>query len=350
MFFQTISGIHNAVSRRSEAPENLSYLVQLAQMTWLKAIHGIGPQYYLLAGFYRRSIPYAIKRTHMSTEQYRKWIDAKNDPLYRKISQDKLVEKAYLACLGIPRTEYLGFLHPEIGIAADQTPLRTPNDMVQMLDSIQGTKIVMKRREGWGGYAVRVFKKTAGPVTGLECLKTGELISLTEEDSKESELFDQGGWLVEDYFEQHSVMRSFNTSSVNTLRMWVMQDNDNAKPVFLGGYLRVGRENAVVDNQSSGGVVCPIDSNTGEVAAAQDGTIAREESDNHPDHGAQLRGAVIPFWHESKELALRALAVFPQMNFCGLDVAIGPNGPVIVELNPSPDKEGAAFMGIGFPE
>ena len=37
---------------------------------------------------------------------------------------------------------------------------------------------------------------------------------------------------------------------------------------------------------------------------------------------------------------------FQGLKFAGVDVAVGPGGPVIVELNVNPDREGAAFTDI----
>ena len=45
-------------------------------------------------------------------------------------------------------------------------------------------------------------------------------------------------------------------------------------------------------------------------------------------------------------LAEQSLMCFQGLKFAGVDVAVGPDGPVIVELNVNPDREGAAFTDI----
>jgi glutathione synthase/RimK-type ligase-like ATP-grasp enzyme len=110
-------------------------------------------------------------------------------------------------------------------------------------------------------------------------------------------------------------------------------------------YLRIGRAGSLVDNHSSGGIVAPVDLGTGEVHAAIDGLPAREVFPLHPDHGAPIEGQRIPFFGESLELARRSLLAFPFFRFAGVDVAIVADGPRVLELNPSPDREGAAYVG-----
>jgi glutathione synthase/RimK-type ligase-like ATP-grasp enzyme len=37
---------------------------------------------------------------------------------------------------------------------------------------------------------------------------------------------------------------------------------------------------------------------------------------------------------------------FPGIRFAGVDVAISQSGPIVIELNTSPDRIGAAFVGV----
>ena len=67
---------------------------------------------------------------------------------------------------------------------------------------------------------------------------------------------------------------------------------------------------------------------------------------SHPDHGAPVEGRELPFWDEAKSLAESCLTAFPNLEFAGMDIAVSGNGPVVVEINASPDREGAAFTGM----
>ena len=108
----------------------------------------------------------------------------------------------------------------------------------------------------------------------------------------------------------------------------------------------MGRAGSIVDNQSAGGIVAKVDTKSGILSAGSDGLPDYSYYEVHPDSKVQLQGLTVPFWDEAKQLAEQALSVFPNLRFAGLDIAIGKTAPCVVELNVSPDKEGAAFMGL----
>ena len=55
--------------------------------------------------------------------------------------------------------------------------------------------------------------------------------------------------------------------------------------------------------------------------------------DTHAESGAQITGFEVPCFRAALELAVKAHAVFPINGFLGWDVAIGPDGPVLIECN-----------------
>jgi len=69
--------------------------------------------------------------------------------------------------------------------------------------------------------------------------------------------------------------------------------------------------------------------------------IFNEVFENHKDSGERITGRNLPFWHESLELAQRTVAVFPNIMFAGLDIAITAGGPVVIEMNVEPDPTAA---------
>ncbi|NND61245.1 MAG: hypothetical protein HKN49_13355, partial [Gammaproteobacteria bacterium] len=90
----------------------------------------------------------------------------------------------------------------------------------------------------------------------------------------------------------------------------------------------------------------PIDSATGVLDSAVDCIETREIYQQHPDHGAAIKNVQLPYWAEAKALSEACLAAFPRLRFAGLDIAIGAEGPVIIEMNVSPAREGATFVDI----
>ena len=350
--FKKIRDLVQLIIQNGRDAQNIGATQQVWEMAKLRVFHGIGPNYYLLAGFCAKDIPWELKASHKSAAAYKAWIDAKNPKLYRKISQNKLAESAMLHFMHIPATRHLGFLHPDIGVDVNGRDLKTVGELAQMLISAHETAVVFKPLEGHGGYGIRVFDVAVSDagVTLADRISREEFELAESNDGANQLLENADGWIIEAYFVQHPVVAAINPTSVNTIRMWVGNDKETNVPRCIAGYLRIGRDGAVVDNQSSGGIVCPIDMQTGVLKITQSGTPERRLYTHHPDHGAAIEGVSLPHWAACQRLAEHALHAFPHMNFCGLDIAIGEDGPVIVELNPSPDKEGAAFMQIPFPD
>jgi alpha-L-glutamate ligase-like protein len=59
---------------------------------------------------------------------------------------------------------------------------------------------------------------------------------------------------------------------------------------------------------------------------------------HHPDSGAGLLGVTIPFWQEILRHS-RAIAKAVPLKYLGVDIAIGEQGPVLLEINARPGLE-----------
>lgn len=301
---------------------------QLAEVLILR-FYGVGLGFYQMAGYWRREVTWAHKVGSLSAKEYSSCVNGLNHPAYHKLSQNKLAEKAILRLFHIPCPEYLGFYNAETGMTAEGVPLKTPDELAHLLRRYK--RVCFKPLEGWAG---RGFEAVDIDGTGVRRVKTGERMTVAEFCA----VLDPRGAVIEDYLEQHEALSKINPSSVNTLRVWVSR----GRPLLA--YLRIGREGSLVDNQSAGGIVAPVDLKTGTLSAAIDGLPRREVFTHHPDHGAPIENVTVPFFKEALQLACDAESLFPSINFAGLDVAVSPDGPWIIELNVSPDREGAAFV------
>jgi len=319
---------------------------QILEMLGLVLMTGNGPGFYHMAGLYRRSIPWNDKRQHLSAREFENRVRKLNPDYYKKISQNKLSEKGLLQLLGHPTPRFLGHLHPSFGKSHDGIPLQTEKDLANLLESEKFTRICFKLIEGWGGNsfeAVDVLKENG--TYHFRRIRSGNVMPLDRFYQDMIKLDPPNGVLIEDYFVQHPILAAFNPESVNTCRIWVLA-SEKLKPRSVLGYLRIGRAGSLVDNQSSGGLVAPINLDTGKISSAIDGLPERREYPNHPDHGAPIEGQELPYWEQIKDLAESCLASFPKLGFAGLDIGVSPTGPAVLEMNVQPDREGAAFVGI----
>jgi hypothetical protein len=104
--------------------------------------------------------------------------------------------------------------------------------------------------------------------------------------------------------------------------------------------MAIGRNN-VVDNLHAGGIATAVDLETGVLGSASDlGADSRLGwMDSHPVSGAQIKGTRLPMWSEVRDFAIRAHRAFDDRVLVGWDIAIAPNGPILVEGNGAPDLD-----------
>ncbi|WP_429885853.1 sugar-transfer associated ATP-grasp domain-containing protein [Geoalkalibacter halelectricus] len=333
------------ISQRRSSEGHLPVFTQAIEMAALFALRGIGPGYYHSAKLWRRNMPFKEKLQWVSEKKYQKMIRRYNPAAYHKISQHKLSEKAFLSLLGIPTPEFYGFFHPQNGRDAAGQSLRNAQDIERLLEQKGIKKFCIKELEGWGGrgfHAVEVCRDQGNvslrPLGGKASCSIAEFLRMGQ--------IGPDGALLEAYVEQHPVMRGLNASSLNTLRVLVLWPFDG-EPHVVGAFVRIGRAGSLVDNTSLGGIAAVVDNETGQLSSAHFKPPHPDEFDCHPDHGSQIQGVSLPYWDDIKLLVCQAIRVFPHMRFCGFDVGISVNGPVIVELNVEPDKTSLMQINAG---
>lgn len=346
MSLQAIRQVRHTWTRLSERGDLacLPRWRQACEMAYLFALRGIGPGYYLQARWWRPEVPFADKADHFNKKEYDAFIDRWNARPYQKSSQHKVIEKAVLQLLGVPTPACIGFLHPLRGARSDGLALRSAADLEQLCRELMGKKVCFKPVEGYGGAGFSAF--LIGEADGRPVLLhpvSGDG-AIAVHDWWQQAALNRDGYIVEHYLEQHPVLSAIHPNSVNTLRIWLYQARGEVR--IAGAFLRVGRKGSLVDNTSSGGLYCPVDADSGVLLHAANAKDPLQTMDRHPDTGGQVAGVQLPFWPECRAVAARALQAFPNVNLAGVDVAIGVDGPRMIELNVRPDQIGCARIGL----
>ena len=136
--------------------------------------------------------------------------------------------------------------------------------------------------------------------------------------------------------EQHKEINKIHDKSVNTLRIISLITSEN-HPEIISVFMRFGVGDSVIDNASSGGFFVGVNidegtlKDTGHYLSQYGGAKIKK----HPDSGFIFEGFKVPYFKEACEEVLKGIMVIPN-RFIGWDVAITPNGPIIVEANSSP--------------
>ena len=136
--------------------------------------------------------------------------------------------------------------------------------------------------------------------------------------------------------EQHKEINKIHDKSVNTLRIISLITSEN-HPEIISVFMRFGVGDSVIDNASSGGFFVGVNidegtlKDTGHYLSQYGGAKIKK----HPDSGFIFEGFKVPYFKEACEEVLKGIIVIPN-RFIGWDVAITPNGPIIVEANSNP--------------
>ncbi len=148
----------------------------------------------------------------------------------------------------------------------------------------------------------------------------------------------QGKVVVEEAVRQHDDLNAINADSVNTMRTCTCI-NDEGDVTVLYMVLRIGRKGSAVDNMSAGGLYTKL-SEDGRIthpcySAVGFGTVYT----HHPDTNMPFEGIQLPMIDRVKELVTRAALKYPGTRYIGWDVAVTPEGPVLIEGNDRPGTD-----------
>ena len=187
-------------------------------------------------------------------------------------------------------------------------------------------RVIVKRAKAMQGEGVAELDKSAGAVA-LASQLAGEDV------------------LLERWIDQHPDM-AFGGNAVNTIRVTTVR-NPQGNVRLLKAVLRCGVGGAIVDNFTQGGVVYPVDLETGVIEAG--GTRKRSVAEGpiliHPGTDIRMPGHQIPFWPETLAMIREAAARIPDLRLIGWDVAITPGGPELVEGNTRPGPALLEYVG-----
>lgn len=150
------------------------------------------------------------------------------------------------------------------------------------------------------------------------------------------ESFDQSKdvipYLAEERIIQVEEMAALNPTSVNTIRAITFVKD--GKVTLIAAYLRMGRD-GVVDNFCNGGMLTPIDIETGVISCpAVDGE--NNAYSQHPITHKSIVGFKIPQFDEIRKMVLDAATFVPEVRYVGWDVAVSVKGPCLIEGNEYP--------------
>lgn len=144
------------------------------------------------------------------------------------------------------------------------------------------------------------------------------------------QLAERRQFLIEEFIAQHTTMASLNPSSVNSLRIISYRGDDSI--TVLASVLKMGN-GGTIDNFSNGGMYTMLDERGVALYPAFDGSGATYAE--HPLTGVPIVGFQVPSYDRVLAQLDSLSQVIPEVPYVGWDIAIGPDGPMVIEGNPN---------------
>ncbi|SFW15411.1 sugar-transfer associated ATP-grasp domain-containing protein [Cellulophaga fucicola] len=140
----------------------------------------------------------------------------------------------------------------------------------------------------------------------------------------------------EEFVKQHPKINKIHPKCVNTIRVETFIDKEG-KTHILSAFMRFGVGDSFVDNAHSGGFYVGINLQNGILnkIGHQYMEYGGAHYIAHPDNGYVFEGFSIPYFQELKDVVFKAVDFIPD-RYIGWDIAIGENGPIIIEANEYP--------------
>lgn len=264
---------------------------------------------------------------------------AVNTGAQQHILEDKWATHLFLSGLNVPVPRTWGLYHPRFGATADGAQLRTPEDLATLLEPHLPLRLIFKPRGGRKGRHIVGADLHGNVGGGVRVTSAGAEFSLADflatlpDDAFGDYDGHYHGWVVQERLDQHSFLNRFNPDAVNTVRLVTFISADGAIDEHLA-VLRLGRAGGVADNWDKGGISVGVDVRTGML---RQGVFKPRYGGGwtsvHPDTGERFEGEQLPEWPRVLDVCRRAAIAFSGVRAVGWDVALTPDGPVIIEGN-----------------
>ena len=239
----------------------------------------------------------------------------------RIILRDKFIFSCYLSsAIGekyIPKT---------IGqIKDDMIEIYDTKEVVSVEDFFSEDRhLVCKKIDGECADCVMLLTSHGGAITnGSEPITVQEIEQTAH----------GGRMLLQEVVKQHDDINAINPNCINTIRIITMRSDKGNIHVFAAT-IRIGTvKDSFVDNRALGGAAVGIDENGKLMKYGFQHAKYGTKISQHPVTGVVFEGVQLPYWDEVVDLVIRAHKAIINVQSIGWDVAITPDGPVLIEGN-----------------
>ena len=249
-----------------------------------------------------------------------------SDPRWLAVTEDTWLSTRYLAGCGFRLPECLAVLDPSLRAYPGTRVLRSAEELRAFLLDGASLPLFGKENSGLSGLGTFVIRDADRDSVLLD----GE--GAFPYDRFFRELLGGVPYVLQSVLENHRVLAR-HTAALATVRVsTIVTDEGPLHPFFV---LKLPSSGNHSDHfWKSGNLACGLDPSSGRILRARmKHPIGVSDRSVHPDTSVPLIGACVPHWNAVLELARECAPVLAPVRYHSLDVAVTPDGPVLVEAN-----------------
>lgn len=286
------------------------FLLKIKNLKWINSNNSLSPFIGRIWSYYYSNINGEISEAYLCEPYYYNKLESKRNDF---ILAPFFEHKGYLDLILTSGAIHNIYSRFNGVIYNDLNEVVTYNDMCDSLDRVK-SDIVIKRSVGTGG-GKDVY---IGAYTTLKH-EARDLLSSSHD------------FVIQDCLEQHSTLTSYNTTSINTIR--VLTFRVGGKINVISVVFRMGNGNRV-DNSASGGLSCGVDLNSGKLnnfAVDHDFNVYTKHPFSHKKFSDR---DTLPYFEEIKGVTSKNHSKIKNHDLISWDVSVDDLGRItIIEFN-----------------
>ena len=317
--------------QRARAPESKSLLQQVNEVVRLRmGKYAIGISEYFDYGISHRSVTPAMRDEFIGWKQSGELDRQLNNVQSRVLANDKLINHVILLSAGLPCPAPLASYTASGRRVGSEQVLKTHEEVRQFLTGDVFPFYVKPISAGYG----RGVKGVTGYANGLLSLFDGTTVDF-EKFMQPFDFSPYRGMLFQRALTAHpAIVELTGTHAISCVRFICFVTSQG--PVIHTAFWKITSGNNMLDNFSHGdygNCLGAIDPASGKIVRAISKMGPGGIIENHPTSGKRILGFELPDWDRAVELVKSAAGHFPGLGLQNWDVALCPDGPVLLELN-----------------
>lgn len=250
------------------------------------------------------------------------------------LMQNKIAANAILAEHGLPTIATAAF-HSALGSKGPRKS-STPSELAEMLLERLDYPIFCKPLGGLQSLGTASFDACDRTARTL-LRQDGVEVNADAFAQEVHNAYGKDGYLIQPRLRPAPKLAAVCGQRTGTVRVLTILDEGVAK-IIRACWKIPGGVNSADNYWRDGNLLADVNVESGAVGKPITGKgLTYRELDDHPDTGTRITGMTIPNWQAIRQTALLGAEVMKDFGLVGWDMASNEDGPVIVEMNETPD-------------